>query len=164
MEQGQREKFLDLLETFDIAMLITFPKDSPPVGRPMAIAQVADDTKVWFITGIESQKVHEIADDAEVCITCQRNHSLYLSVSGTARAVRDRQKIRELWKESFQVWFPEGPNDPTLGLIEFTPKVGEYWDSEGVNKFKYTYAAIKAYVTGTTPVIPEEQHAKVQIT
>ena len=41
----------------------------------------------------------------------------YVSISGTAQIVRDRQKVQELWSEPLATWFPKGKDDPNIGLI-----------------------------------------------
>src|SRR3954464_7761859 len=38
----------------------------------------------------------------------------YVSLSGSARIVKDAEKLKELWSEAFRVWFPAGLDDPEL--------------------------------------------------
>jgi general stress protein 26 len=80
---------------------------------------------------------------------------LYVSVDGTASISRDRQKIAELWKEPFRVWFPGGKDDPGIALIAVRPQAVEYWDSKGWKKVSYLLKAAQAYASGTTPQIEE---------
>ena len=160
----QREHFHKLLKQFHTAMLVTHAGEGRLRARPMAIAQVEDDCRVWFITGAESAKTHEIEADTHVHVICQNDRSAYLSLSGRAELVRDRAKIGELWQEPFRVWFPEGKDDPNIELIAVRPEEGEFWDNEGFNKIKYLFESAKAYVTGQTPEVAEgEQHGVVQL-
>src|ERR1700750_234953 len=85
----QREHFLKLLRQFSTAMLVTHAEGHRLRARPMAIAQVADDGTLWFITGLETAKAHEIEVDTDVHVVCQDDHSAYLSLAGTARLVQD---------------------------------------------------------------------------
>lgn len=160
----QRAHFLQLLRQFHTAMLVTHAGDGSLRARPMAIAQVGDDGRIWFVTGAESAKTHEIEADTRVHIVCQNDRSAYLSLSGRADLVRDRAKVDDLWSEAFRVWFPGGKDDPNLELIVVRPETGEFWDNEGFNKIKYLLETAKAYATGRTPVIEEgEQHGIVQL-
>lgn len=162
--ESEAQKFHDLLVKFETAMLITHTGDGSLRARPMAVAQIEDDCTVWFMSLHESGKVHEIEHDNRVAVTCQKDRDTYLSLTGRALLSRDREKISELWRESYQVWFPNGKNDPDLMLIGVEPEEGEFWDQEGVNKLKYLFEAAKAYATGTRPRIEEgDQHGKVRL-
>jgi len=162
MPDSQIAKIHELLDDFDTAMLITQGSDHKIHARPMAIARVEPDCRLWFFTGRDSAKVHEIEDDQHVLIACQHDHNRYVSLGGTAELVSDRTKTRELWKESYKAWFPQGVDDPDLLLILIRPQEAEYWDNQGLKAVRYAFQAIKAYATGTTPHIKEgEQHGKV---
>ncbi len=145
-------------------MLVTHTPEGELRGRPMAIAEIEDDCRLWFFSGSTCGKVEEIKDDSQVSIICQREESIYLSISGIATVNRERTKINALWKESFRTYFPKGKDDPDIALIHVVPEDGEYWDNEGFNKIKYIFQAAKAYATGTVPAIEEgQQHAKVAL-
>lgn len=157
-----REHLHRLLEQFSTAMLVTHAGGGKLRARPMAVAQVEKDCRVWFLTAEESAKAHEIGSDTRVQIICQNDRSAYLSLGGEARLVRDRTKIHELWKEPFRIWF-EGKDDPQIVLIEVRPEEGEFWDNEGINKVKFFFAAMKAYAAGEKPDFDEgEQHGQAQ--
>lgn len=154
----------ELLSDFDTAMLVTHGRQSAAHGRPMAIAAIEPDCGLWFFTGRDSAKVHEIEDDQHVLIVCQDEHRRYVSLTGTAELIPDRAKARALWKESYQTWFPRGIDDPNLLLIFVRPEAAEYWDTQGFKGIRYVFEAAKAYATGTTPHIEEgEQHGKVML-
>jgi general stress protein 26 len=153
MPNNQITKIHELLTEFETAMLVTQDHNEVARARPMAIASVEPDCGLWFFSGRDSAKVHEIQVDQHVLIVCQEGHSLYLSLSGTARTVVDRAKVREFWNESYQTWFPKGMDDPNLLLIFVRPQSAEYWDNQGFKGIRYVFEAAKAYATGTTPQI-----------
>ncbi|MFC5122636.1 pyridoxamine 5'-phosphate oxidase family protein [Pseudoclavibacter helvolus] len=35
----------------------------------------------------------------------------------------------ELWNPAAEAWFPDGPEDPNVGVLKFTASGGEYWDT-----------------------------------
>lgn len=156
------ERLLDLLKGFSTAMLITHGGRDLH-ARPMAIADVTDDLELWFVTNDDCAKVHEIVDDTRAHIVCQKEHSAYLSLSGTASVIKDRHRVDALWKEAFRVWFPEGKDDESLALIRFRPERAEYWDNTGFNKIAYLWESAKSYVTGKPPVLREEAYGVVNL-
>lgn len=145
-------------------MLVTLDATQQFHSRPMAIARVDDDGRLWFLTAKESAKVHEIENDQHVHLTAQEGQSAFLSISGRADLLDDRAKVGELWKESFRVWFPGGKDDPNIELISVRPQRGEFWDSTGQKGARYLWESAKAYVSGTTPDIQEgDQHGVVRM-
>lgn len=159
----EREHLLGLLRHFRVAVLVTYADDRLR-ARPMAIARVDDDGRIWFFTGRQAAKVHEIEANTRVHVVCQNDNNTCLSLSGQARLHADRSLIADLWQEPFRVWFPDGKDDPDIELIDVRPDEGEYWDNEGFNRMKYLFHAAKAYATGTIPPFDEgKQHGVAQL-
>jgi general stress protein 26 len=161
-DSKQTKHLRDLMAGFSTAMLITRTVDDDLHARPMAVAGLDDSLDLWFVSG-EGVKVDEIVHDTRAHVVCQKDHSAYLSLSGTAKVIRDRNKVEDLWKESFRVWFPDGKDDPNLILIHFHPEKAEFWDNTGFNKIAYLWKSAKAYVTGKQPEVSEEEHGVVTL-
>ena len=162
---GERAHLHQLLKQFHTVMLVMHADEGRLRTRPMALAHLDDDERVWFITGSESAKAHEIEADTRVHLVCQKGRSAYLSLSGHADLVPDRAKVAAaVWREPFKAWFPGGKDGPEIVLVSVQPEEGEYWDNEGSNKIKYLFETVRAHATGTKPEIKEgEQHGRVQM-
>lgn len=158
------EKLRTLLKEFSVAMLVTRSEAGELRARPMAVADVQDDGTVWLLTDRHSGKIDEIAFDHHVSVTMQSSMK-FVSISGMASTVDDRQKITELWNESWKTWFPGGKDDPSLVLIKVTGDSGEYWDNGGFAGIKYLIEAGIAYFKGTRPNVANDQriHGKVNL-
>ena len=88
----------------------------------------------------------------------------WVSVSGTARLVSDRDLIRTLYKPDWKAWFGDeggdrngGPNDPRLVLIEIEAHEATYLKSNqprAVQLFKVA----KALITREPPKIGDMRH------
>lgn len=164
MQEDQIEKVYNVLKDFSTVMLTTTTDERHFHARPMAVAQVDSNCDSWFFTDRSSPKVDEIRHDQHVLLTCQKDHSQYLALTGIAELVTDKAKAAELWKESFKVWFPDGVEDPNLLVVRVRAERAEYWDNSGAEGIRYLYEATKAYLSGTRPNIKEgEQHGKVNL-
>lgn len=162
--QAEKEKFIEILKKFDTGVLITHGEQTPFHARPMAIADVDDNGDVWFVTGQDSPKVHEILDDSRVEVVCQSGFSSCATLSGHATVTQDRAKIHELWKPSYKAWFPNGKDDPNIALVHVRGESAEYWDNSGINSLKYLYQNLKAVLTHSTPEVNDDsQNAKVTL-
>jgi general stress protein 26 len=89
----------------------------------------------------------------------------FVSLSGTAATVDDREKLSRLWKVEWKVWFPGGKDDPNLVLLRVDGSAGEYWDNSGTSGLKYLIEAGKALLTGTRPDVADDPkvHGKVSL-
>jgi general stress protein 26 len=137
-------RFREILSKFDTAMLVTRRQGLEFHGRPMAVAQVEADGKLWFVTSIDAPKLVELAADSQALV-CMQGGSKFVTINGRVDVVRDPKKIDEMWRESFRVWF-DGKNDPKLVLLRLTPFEGEYWDQSGIRGLKYAFRAAKALI------------------
>ncbi|WP_347160393.1 pyridoxamine 5'-phosphate oxidase family protein [Pontibacter chitinilyticus] len=145
------EKLIDKIKDIDIAMMSTIDDDGSIRSRPMQTQQTKADGYVWFFTGYESDKTHEMQNDAHVNLSYAKpGDNLYVSVSGKATLTKDQAKIDELWSPAMKAWFPEGKEDPNIGLIKVTIDKAEYWDSPSSTMVQL-YGMAKAALTGERP-------------
>ncbi|HXJ21124.1 MAG TPA: pyridoxamine 5'-phosphate oxidase family protein [Polyangia bacterium] len=149
-EAEKREHVRKLIADFETAMLVTRTPEGAVRARPLSIAEKTGDGVLYFSTAIESGKVHDLEHDGHAAVVMQST-GRYLSLSGDAHIQRDRALIQQLWSESWRVWFPEGPSDPSLCLVVFEPHEADYWDAAGAAGLKYLFEMAKAYVTNTRP-------------
>ena len=162
MSTPKEISFQNLLATFDTAMLTTQTKAGALRTRPMQVADITGGCDVWFVSDVDSAKAFEIASNPNVNLAFQGNRR-YLSLSGRAKLVNDRQRIHDLWNEAWKVWFPDGRDDPSLTLIRVEASRGEYWDLSGTNSLSYWLDAGKAFFTGTRPEVDDPVHGKVAL-
>ena len=124
------EKLAKLIKGVRVAMLTTIEADGTLRSRPMATQQTEFDGTLWFFTWLDTAKVHEIEHDRHVNLAyANPSDEVYVSVSGTARVVRDQAKAKELWNPIHKAWFPKGVDDPNLGLLRVEIEKAEYWDA-----------------------------------
>ena len=64
------QKFMALLRDFHTAMLVSHGANELH-ARPMAVAEVANDGSLWFLTGSDSKKAFEVARDASTMAVMQ---------------------------------------------------------------------------------------------
>ncbi len=143
-------KLWDLIKTVEIAMMVTEDGDFLR-SRPMAVSQKEFDGKLWFFTRASAHKVTEVEHDERVNLSyAHPGKQDYVSVSGTAKLVKDKAAIDKHWTESLKTWFPKGKEDPEVALLEVTVKQAEYWDAPS-STMLHAYGYVKAVVTGESP-------------
>jgi general stress protein 26 len=145
----QIAKLRELVKEIDFCMLTTIAADGSLHSRPMSVnGEIEPNGDLWFFTYADSAKVNEVNRAEQVNVSfSEPNKQRYVSLSGTARTVRDRSKLQELWKPELKAWFPKELDEPDIALLKVTVETGEYWDAPAGWVAK-TIGFVKAATTG----------------
>ena len=148
----------ELIENIEIAMLTTTDTDGTLRSRPLQTVGVEDDGTLWFFTSQSSPKVAEAQSDAgRVNVSyAHPGKQDYVSVSGRASIVRDRERMRRMYTKWVEVFFPKGLDDPDLALMRVDIEKAEYWDSPGSTALRL-YGLAKGILTGNKDVIGKNE-------
>ena len=148
----------ELIEDAKIGMLTTADADGTLRSRPLQTVGVEDGGTLWFFTAKSSPKVAEAEADAgrvNVSYANPGKHD-YVSVSGRATLVRDRERMRKMYTKWVEVFFPKGLDDPDLALLRVDIEKAEYWDAPG-SAVGRLYALAKGLATGDKDALGENQ-------
>ena len=146
----ERHDLWKRLADLEVAMLTTRDANGELHARPVQPVRV-EEGRIWFFTSVNGGIADDVARDAYVHLAfVDRDAGLYASLSGDARLLRDPVEARASWSTTAGVWYPGGPEDPSLGLLRVDVHRADYWDvkeSRAVQFFRLAAAA----VTGTRP-------------
>ena len=147
-ERAERlSKIRDLIEKIPVCMMTTTGADGSIHSRPMAYLRMEADGELIFFTRAASTKSIEVRRNRQVNLTfADPAHNLFISVSGRAHVVNDRDKVAELFTPIMKHWFPDGASDPTLRLFVVDPRAAEYWD--GPSGLGLVFAVARSVLTG----------------
>ena len=147
--QDNLQKLRDMVKDIDFCMLTTVDENGDLHSRPMSVnGDIDPDGDLWFFTSASSHKVNEISKLPKVNVSfADPDNQHYVSISGKAQLVRDRNKIDELWRPEFKMWFPEGKDDPQVALLRVNLEKAEYWDSPS-STIGFVLNFVSSLVTG----------------
>ena len=92
------KKLRKIIKNTRVAMLTTVASDGSLRSRPMVTPDADFDGELWFFTRYNSPKSEEVQENQKVNVTyASPKNDRYVSVSGTAALVRDRDKVRGPW-------------------------------------------------------------------
>ncbi|GAB1545364.1 pyridoxamine 5'-phosphate oxidase family protein [Scytonema sp. NUACC21] len=159
----QLKKLRELIEDMDIGMLTTVDEDGSLHSRPMSTnSEVEFDGDLWFFTYASSHKVIEIKQHQEVNVSfSDPKAQTYVSMSGKAQLVRDRNKIQQLWKPQLKAWFPKELEEPDLALLKVNVEKAEYWDAPS-GFVAHTIGLVKAITTGEKANVGENEKVSLR--
>jgi general stress protein 26 len=140
----------ELIEEIGLCMLVSHDGHGDELrARPMSAHARRDEDAIYFLTDLRSHKDDEIEINENVCLCFGDNSSYkYVSVSGTANLLDDRNRVAELWSTAARAFW-ESKDDPNIRILKVRPAMAEFWDSPGkvVTAVKMAAAA----VTGSQP-------------
>jgi len=125
------KKLRKLIKGARVAMLTTVAPDGTLRSRPMATLKAPFEGDVWFFTRATTAKADEIRDNDHVNVSfSDGDDNRYLSISGTASLVRDKERLERLWSGRLKNWFPDGKKDPDLALLRVRVDRADYWNAK----------------------------------
>lgn len=143
------EKLRGMLKDIDLCMLTTIDEGGDLHSRPMSLNSEIDEAgNLWFFTSLSSHKASEIEARPKVNVSfVDSKKQQYVSVSGAASLVKDKGKIKELWKPILKAWFPEGPDQADVALLKVKLDKAEYWDGPS-STVAQVFSFVSAIFTG----------------
>jgi general stress protein 26 len=155
-----------LLAEFPTLLLGTFEQrgERPSLrARPMSVARLDNDCTLYFVTEVETDKVHEAAASG-IGQAFGQSKTRFFSLRGTIDLTQDRKLLAELWSKVSDVWL-DGPDDPRAAVLILRPEEAELWDLSGSKGLKFVFEAARALASGTPPprTREREQHEKVRV-
>ncbi|MBS1968846.1 MAG: pyridoxamine 5'-phosphate oxidase family protein [Bdellovibrionales bacterium] len=143
----QVKKFCDLVDDIKIAMLVTISNGNVLHSVPLVTQEMGFDGSLWFLVSKASQVVMNIENSSHVVVN-YAGSGKFVSAVGIAELVNDDlDKIHQLWSKTYEVWFPQGPNDPKIQLLKVEVEKVEYWEGHSYPVAKILEFA--KYVTGS---------------
>lgn len=123
-------------------------------SRPLAVIEDDFDGTMWFFTPHPSPKTTDIAAHPDVNVSIGDGKG-WLSMSGTARVSRDRQKIDEYWNPWAEAYFEGGRDDPAVALLEISVASIHYWDLDKP-AIVTAFEVVKGIVTRSAPDVGDD--------
>ena len=159
----QRKQLWDMIKNIKFAMFTTRHGNGHLHARPMTTQNKAldADDSLWFFMSRRSDPVDDLVADPIVNLAyADTSEDRYVSVSGRAAVLEDAAKKQQLWSKMAEAWFPGGPTDPDLALVQVKIVHANYWDVKE-SKIVQLLEMAKAAFSGKTPDLGE--HGEVRL-
>jgi general stress protein 26 len=149
--QAQTQKLWSLIKDIRIGMLTTADDDGTLRSRPMGNLDYEFSGDLWFFTYGGSPKAQDVEQERQVNVAYSNpDDNVWVSVSGTATVVRERERMEELWSPILKTWFPKGLDEPDIALLRISVTKAEYWDAPS-STLIHLYGFVKSQLTGRPP-------------
>lgn len=143
----------DLIKDIKFGMLTHRHADGELHSHPLTTQNKAMDegATLYFFISRSSEIATQVAHDDQVNVSyTDPGKDSYVSVAGRALIVEDMGKKEALWSSMAKAWFPGGPTDPDLALLQVHISHAEYWNVKE-SKMVQVVKMVTAAITGTPP-------------
>jgi len=145
-KQQQMDKIQAMVNDIKYTMMTTRTHEDHLHSCPMNTTETSIGAKeIWFIGHNPSETVDNINKNSEVNLAyVSQDDKSYLSITGKAELIEDREKLDELWSMTYNAYFEQGKEDPKVQLIKVVPHGAEYWENGNAiaSAVKMTAAAV----------------------
>ena len=148
-----REHLWKMIKGIKFAMFTTRHGNGHLHSRPMTTQNksIEADGSLWFFMSKKGDPVDDLKSEPMVNLAyADPGSDTYVSVSGTAAMIEDAAKKEQLWSKMNEAWFPGGPTDPDVALVQVQIAHANYWDVKE-SKIVQLFEMAKAVVTGKPP-------------
>ena len=147
------KKLWELIKDIKFGMFTHRHANGMMHSQPLTTLNKAMDegNKLYFFVSRTSDVANQVLQDDNVNVSYTNpGDDRYVSVSGNALIVEDLGKKEELWSPMAKAWFPGGPTDPDVALLEVRISHAEYWDVKE-SKMVQVAKMVAAAITGNPP-------------
>jgi general stress protein 26 len=161
-EQENIDRVWDIVENVGVCMLTTHFAGGLR-ARPMEARPDRDAGLIFLVTDVYSAKEHDIEVAPDVgLVFIDTNENAYLSISARSSVLSDLHRIEKVWRKTDELWWPGGPSDANVGLLQIEPLRAELWDGPASAAVTISEFA-KAKLTGTEPKLGENLKITVEM-
>ncbi|HTD05846.1 pyridoxamine 5'-phosphate oxidase family protein [Undibacterium sp.] len=133
MKTGQTESLLciarSIVAKVQLCTAITVNEEGDANARVVMPYPLSENWTVRFMTGRKCRKTLEMQTTGRLTLTyqCDEEHA-YVTLIGRPRLLEhDPELKRTLWLQNSDLWFPGGPSDPDVIVVELKIDRIELW-------------------------------------
>ena len=116
-----------LIETGDIAMLVSQSAHGALKSRPMEAVEVNSKGEIFFFTTLSSALIHELTENDHVNLSFIKEDHNFISVSGVTQVIQSKDVIVKFWQSRYETWIHEGLDNPSIVLLKVNSVSAEHW-------------------------------------
>ena len=148
-----------LIKPIRFAMLTHRHPDGSLHSHPMTMQNhsLTPGEPLYFFVSRKTELGQRLQTDGNVCVSFgDLKEDIWVSISGQARISESLDTKRRLFNALEKAWYPGGPTDPDLQLVEVDIEHAEYWNIKE-SKTRQLFRIASAAVSGQPPQMGEHR-------
>jgi len=137
MNETLKREIFDLLESATVSFVSSVDADGFPNTKAM-LALDHDGLPVhYFSTNYSARRTQQFLNNPNACVYfCQEIDFRGLMLIGHISICTDKAHKQKLWRDGFEIYYPQGMDDPNYCVLKFTAQRGNYY--HGLNNYDFS--------------------------
>lgn len=162
-EKNPHDRLWQLIKDIRFGMLTHRHADGSLQSHPLTTQNksLGENGILYFFVSKSTEVGQRLRQDGNVNVAYADPHKdAYVSIAGHARISEDLDAKKRLFNPMAKAWFPGGPEDPDMELVEVVIQHAEYWDVKE-SKVTQLMKMAAAAVSGERPHMGEHKEVAV---
>lgn len=127
---------LELVEKSSTLILGTVDENGYPNSKALFKMEHDGLKHFWFGTNTSSMHLQQIIRNPKASVyAVDFKNFMGLTLLGTIKILQDQKSKQRLWREGFEMYYPQGVTDPDYSVLHFSTKVARYY--HGLEKITF---------------------------
>lgn len=128
MKDATKNEIKALIEDSKNAYVSSIDGTGHPNTKAMFALQHEGISTHFFSTNLSAKRTQQFLNNANACIYfCKEDEFKGLMLIGEMQVRTDREHKAMLWRDGFEIYYPNGIDDDDYCVLEFTAHKGNYY-------------------------------------
>ncbi|NLU51657.1 MAG: pyridoxamine 5'-phosphate oxidase family protein [Clostridiaceae bacterium] len=128
MDTGIKNEIINLRKNSNIAFISSIDEKGYPTVKAMLVLENESMKIHYFSTNLSSRRVKQFMENPKAAVYyCNSDEFKGLMLQGRMEVLTDREHKKMLWREGFEIYYPNGIDDEDYCVLRFTAEKGNYY-------------------------------------
>lgn len=128
MSINKKEEIMSLLDRLRSVVVCSLDKEGYPNAKAMFKLEHHGLKTFYFSTNVSAKRTGQFSKDARASVYAYDPVTFQgLMLIGDMTVCTDRENRERLWREGFEIYYPQGIDDPDYCVLKFEAKTGNYY-------------------------------------
>lgn len=125
-----------LVEKADVAFVSSMDDNGYPNTKAMLALQHEGLLIHYFSTNLSARRSQQFLKNPRACVYfCNEEQFMGLMLIGNMQVLTDKEHKAMLWRDGFEIYYPDGINTEDYCVLKFTAEKGNYYHGLENNDF-----------------------------
>ncbi len=128
MDTGIKNEIISLKKNSNIAFISSVDEKGYPTVKAMLVLEKESMKTQYFSTNMSNRRTKQFMENPKAAVYyCNGNNYAGLILQGKMEVLTDREHKEMLWREGFEIYYPNGVTDEDYCVLRFTAEKGNYY-------------------------------------
>lgn len=128
MNAEVKNEIIRLRKNSKVAFVSSVDDNGYPTIKAMLVFENGDMKTHYFSTNFSSRRVKQFMENPKAAVyLCNTEEFKGLMLQGSMEVLTGREHKEMLWRDGFEIYYPNGINDEDYCVLRFTAEKGNYY-------------------------------------